>query len=545
MKSIHWPARLVFSLATASIACGKTDSSPGGGEPSAGASSSSAGSSGSKAEGSGGTVSSGGGGAQGGTNGSAKGGSQTGGQVGRSGAGGDPRADAGNEAGGASGGVGSAGAAGASGTVGGFGGTGEGGEPGTGDCTANCTPEYMGAAPLAWDASPPAVDADGSYFQAGAFLSSRDFDPGPGEDVLTAVEDGELFVSKYSADGAYLWTHTLGRNGNVTLAPGPNGAVFVSGAFTRKVRAEDVDQTALVAEPFICLLDASGELLWQHVFAAITDQSSGSVRAVSEDGHGNTIVTANFVGDVDFDPGAGIEARHSGPRGQSYLFEYDSAGSRLWEQPITSEECGFSPNQAAVSADAIVVAGNGHLGCVIGGKPVGGAEALVAFSRKGILRDVRVVSGMSKQISDLLAFDDGAVVLAGRFEGQLSIDDVVVATESARGSSFIMRLSTGTTPDWVKTTRIFREPWLIARAPAGGVVTYLRPDEQAGIERGLVVWGADGAVRRRSSLVCYTTPRISSNADRFLVASDGDASCEPVPGLAGDGRGPFVARYRF
>jgi hypothetical protein len=407
----------------------------------------------------------------------------------------------------------------------------------------NCTSEYLGVAPLAWDPTPLAVDADGSYFQASSFLGTRDFDPGPGEDVLTAVGDGEVWVTKYSADGDYLWTHTFGRDGDVTLAPAPNGAVFASGAFKRVTRVEDDTQYS-VSEPFISLLDASGALLWQHVFAAIDDQGSGSVTAVSDD-DGNVIVGAMFYGDVDFDPGAGIDARHSGTSGQGYLFEYDSAGSRRWEQPIAGEDCSFSPSRLAVSADAIVAAGSAQIGCVLDGKTVGLAEPLVMFNREGVMRDVRMVTGRHRQISDVLAFDDGAVVLSGRFEGQLSVDDVAVATESAHGAFFVMRLSTGTAPDWVKTTRAFLGPAMIARAPAGGVVAYLVVDDQAALGRALVVWRADGAIHRRSMLGCHTTPFIASNAERFLVAFSGDEGCEPDSGVADAGRGPFVARYRF
>jgi hypothetical protein len=384
------------------------------------------------------------------------------------------------------------------------------------------------------------VDADGSYFQASLFAGSQDFDPGPGEDVLTAVGDSEIWVSKFSADGAYLWTHAFGRDGNVTIAAGADGSVLVSGDFTRPLPS---DPNAYLAEPFIARLDASGALLWQHVFETIGDQGGGSATVASDDA-GNAIVAAVFAGNVDFDPAARVDARHFAEAGQGYLFQYGSDGSRIWERPIANEDCGFRPERLAVTAEAIVAAGVAQVGCILDGKRVGSARPVLRFNRIGAPRDVRMLG--ARNISGLLAFDDGSVILSGRFTSQLLLDDVVVASESSSGSDFILRLSTDPTPQWIKTTPGFLGE-SIARAPEGGVVASTALQAQAALGRALVVWRANGTIRSTFRLGCNARPFLGSNADSFLIASDAVSGCDPDPGpgVANTGAGSFVARYRF
>jgi hypothetical protein len=390
------------------------------------------------------------------------------------------------------------------------------------------------------------LDADGSYFEAGLFSSTRDFDPGPRQNVLTAVGEAELWVSKYSAEGAYLWTYTFGRNGDVNLAAGPNGSVFVSGAFSRVVATDPMDGTQYaVSEAFIARLSAEGKPLWQHVFRAIDDKSSGAAKVVSDD-NGNAVMAAKFYGAIDFDPGTAVDAQTFAESGHGYLFEYDSTGSRHWQQALGSEECGFDPTLLAVSADAIVVVGSTSIHCTLDGRAVDRNRPLVTSSRTGVTRSVRLLGGVTQNLSGLLAFDDGSIVLSGGFERQLTIDDDVIATEDTHGTHFILRASSGSGPNWVKTTQKMLAP-SIAHAPGGGVVTSTVFEGETPLTASLVVWRPDGTLQRASSLGCLTTPFIASNATQFLVSSDGGASCDPDPGpaVANAGREPFVARYRF
>jgi hypothetical protein len=549
MSSRRSCARIVswLALALVSVSCGKSESSAGV-EATGGAIPASMGAGG-RAAGSGGTaVTSGGVDAQGSASGSAQGGSHTGGHsdAGSGGTGGEPSTRAGSESGGGSAGMGNGSEGGASDNGAGNGGVGAGGESDAGDCTVNCAPEYLGVAPLPWVAGAIALDADGSYFEASLFAGTRDFDPGPRQNVLTAVGESELWVSKYSAEGTYLWTYTFGRDGNVNIAAGPNGGVYVSGAFSRVVATDPVDGTQYaVSEPFIARIDAAGKLVWQQVFRAIDAQSGGAATVASDD-HGNAILAANFEGTVDFDSGAAVDAQSFAPGGQGYLFEYDSTGARRWQQTIGGEDCGFHPSLLAVSADAMVVAGSASIHCVLDGRVVDRQRPLVTFSRTGVARGVRMVGGVQQNPFGLLAFDDGAVVLSGGFDRQLTLDDDVIATEDTHGTHFVLRVSTGSGPDWVKTSQRMLAPSM-ARTPDGGIVTSTAFEGQTPSSVAIVVWRADGTLQRSFSLGCLTTPFVASNSERFLVSADGGAGCDPDPGpgVADAGREPFVARYHF
>lgn len=80
-----------------------------------------------------------------------------------------------------------------------------------------------------------AVNADGGVAVTCAIAQTQDYDPGPGEVILTPVQPNDLFVARYDAGGNYLWVRmvTTGQTFDTScgIAVDPANNVYVTGSY--------------------------------------------------------------------------------------------------------------------------------------------------------------------------------------------------------------------------------------------------------------------------------------------------------------------------
>jgi len=81
-----------------------------------------------------------------------------------------------------------------------------------------CLPRYEGTTTFATDytyTSSTAIGTDGSFFLAGQFRGTVDFDPTGAHDVHAAVSASDIavFITKLNADGSYAWTQSFPESG--------------------------------------------------------------------------------------------------------------------------------------------------------------------------------------------------------------------------------------------------------------------------------------------------------------------------------------------
>ncbi len=84
---------------------------------------------------------------------------------------------------------------------------------------------------IGWDV---AVDIHDDVYVVGYYQFTVDFNPGPGVNEYTSNGDCDIFMSKFSPDGNYLWTRSWG-SAEEDIAYGvecnPEGFVYVAGSF--------------------------------------------------------------------------------------------------------------------------------------------------------------------------------------------------------------------------------------------------------------------------------------------------------------------------
>jgi hypothetical protein len=195
------------------------------------------------------------------------------------------------------------------------------------------------------------TDASGSVFVAGTFEGSVDFGGG----ALTSAGMRDIFVTKYSATGAHLWSKRFGGSGDdavMSLAADLAGDVVLSGKFQGSV---NFGGSTLVSaggdDAFLAKLSgASGGHVWSKRFGS----TSGDVATgVSVDGGANVVITGYFAGAVDFG-GASLSSLGN----DVFAAKYSSAGAHVWSKRFGGGDTQVGAGVAAGSNGNVTLTGS-------------------------------------------------------------------------------------------------------------------------------------------------------------------------------------------
>jgi hypothetical protein len=182
-------------------------------------------------------------------------------------------------------------------------------------------------------------DANGNVYTTGEFYNSADFDPSASTVSLTAVDWGDVFVSKLDSLGNFIWARKLGGSGfdqGKSISVDSNGDVITAGYFYGSADFDPgAGQAVLTSngsgDAFISKLDSAGNYIW---VLNIGGSSGDEGKSVLTDGNGNIYTVGIFSGTVDFDPGrseANLTAL--GPR-DIFISKINSSGGFLWAKQL-------------------------------------------------------------------------------------------------------------------------------------------------------------------------------------------------------------------
>ncbi len=186
-----------------------------------------------------------------------------------------------------------------------------------------------------------AVDASGNVYTTGYFQGTADFDPGIGVSNLTSMGGTDIFISKVSATGNFVWVKQLGgtssdvgrsikvdASGNVYTTGNFNGSVdFNPGAGTFSLTTVGPDDI------FVSKLDASGNFVWaKQMGGPNADQGY----AIALDASGNVYTTGSFNISADFNPGAATFNLFSSGGYDIFVSKLDVNGNFVWAKNMGS-----------------------------------------------------------------------------------------------------------------------------------------------------------------------------------------------------------------
>ncbi|GJM33549.1 MAG: hypothetical protein DHS20C18_25500 [Saprospiraceae bacterium] len=162
-----------------------------------------------------------------------------------------------------------------------------------------------------------ALDASGDLYITGNFNGAADFDPGPGVTTLTPVGLSDVFISKFSSTGLFIWARQIGDTGQDiarSIAVGQLGDIHITGTFSGTVDFDPgpgvfnlVSSLPGINDIFVAKLDAAGGLHWANSFSGVAgvNNSSSLANSIAVDAQGSVFTTGLLFDPVDFDPGPG------------------------------------------------------------------------------------------------------------------------------------------------------------------------------------------------------------------------------------------------
>ncbi|MDX2173181.1 MAG: SBBP repeat-containing protein [Bacteroidota bacterium] len=151
-------------------------------------------------------------------------------------------------------------------------------------------------------------DASGNIYCVGTFINSVDFDPGPGNNILTATGTSrDVYLLKLDASGSFSFVNQIGSNldENATDIFSSSTNLYISGSFQGTVDFDSgaASYTSVAAgtsyDGYVTKVDLSGNFLG---LATITGTLNEVASGVTLDQAANLFVVGYFQGICDFDP---------------------------------------------------------------------------------------------------------------------------------------------------------------------------------------------------------------------------------------------------
>lgn len=184
------------------------------------------------------------------------------------------------------------------------------------------------------------VDSAGNVYITGYFVDTVDFNPGAGVFNLTSEGSSDIFISKLSSGGNFVWARAMGSTSDdygYSILVDSTGNVYTTGYFRLTVDFDPGEGVAEIYELssqgaediFISKLNSSGTFVWAR---AIGGGTSDVGLGISQYSAGNLYTTGWFQGTVDFDPGGGTTNLASAGQGSFDIFisKLDSDGNFVW-----------------------------------------------------------------------------------------------------------------------------------------------------------------------------------------------------------------------
>jgi len=195
-----------------------------------------------------------------------------------------------------------------------------------------------------------ATDSSGNVYITGSFEGTTNF----GGSNLSSSGLRDIFVAKYSATGAHLWSKKFGGSGDevgYSLAVDAAGAVFLAGKFQGSVNFGGASLTSAGGDDIFLakLSGADGSHVWSK---GMGSTSSDAALGVDVDGSGNAILTGYFTGSVNLGgavlSGSGINV---------FVAKYNSGGTHIWSKQFGGFDTQIANSVAAGPNGEAIVTG--------------------------------------------------------------------------------------------------------------------------------------------------------------------------------------------
>ena len=207
------------------------------------------------------------------------------------------------------------------------------------------------------------TDEKGNVYISGSFGDTVDFDPGPGEFLMTSNDFRSGYVAKYSSQGTFIWAFllqglTFGEVKEIEVDHKEN--VYLIGEFGNSVDLDPSEAEYLISsagsqDVFFAKYKSEGSFLWGHSFG---DTEFDRGRAIEVDRLGNVIIGGAFWGIVDIDPSTKVVQLDSGEGDNAFLVKYSKNGRYRWGVNLGEDDFVTIEDLALDSKDKVYTTGS-------------------------------------------------------------------------------------------------------------------------------------------------------------------------------------------
>ena len=195
-----------------------------------------------------------------------------------------------------------------------------------------------------------AVDSSGNSYITGYFNGTVDFGGGD----VTSAGDSDIFVLKLDSSGTFQWVKTFGSASSDygrAIAVDSSGNSYITGRIREIVDFGGGDVTfAGGSDIFVLKLDSSGTFQWANSYG---DTSFDLGYGIAVDSSGNSYITGNFFGTVDFGGGDVTSAGGS----DIFVLKLNSSGTFQWVKTFGSASSDYGYGIAVDSSGNSYITG--------------------------------------------------------------------------------------------------------------------------------------------------------------------------------------------
>lgn len=183
---------------------------------------------------------------------------------------------------------------------------------------------------------------NGYIYTVGGFNGTHDFDPGPAVFNLHSYTSSsyDLFVTKMDTLGNLIWAKNT--NSSYVEIKSINfdnlGNLIIGGTYGTMIDLDFSPSAAVLSSGwlnnyFIAKYDTNLNLLWHF---EVTATSWVNLNQVAIDNSGNIYTVGTFAGNIDLDPGAGVQEAidtNYSDFEPGFISKFDSFGNLIWAIP--------------------------------------------------------------------------------------------------------------------------------------------------------------------------------------------------------------------
>ncbi|MGB4845809.1 MAG: hypothetical protein WBP16_15195, partial [Ferruginibacter sp.] len=207
------------------------------------------------------------------------------------------------------------------------------------------------------------LDAQNNVYSTGFFWETVDFDPGPGDFILTSPALGDGFILKLSPAGNFIKAGQLGSDSRVrpiSLKIDNTDHIYIAGQFDGRADFDIGINTAILSSPiddediFIAKYDLDFNIVWVK---QIGGPSFQKVFSMDIDAAHNIYTTGHYNGSVDFDPGPVSKVYTAVADPDIFVLKLTDAGELIWVAEATGTYYGSGYSLHVDSQNNIYVGG--------------------------------------------------------------------------------------------------------------------------------------------------------------------------------------------